>query len=158
MFPPFSCQRVGGRVRDRNGDRRRTRRKKTASATASESPHRPSRHDWKSIPYETSLFSQNFPFDHNQSCFHCSLSPHFLSLQAPPLPSSNPSFSCLARKISEFYDHKLDVFIDFSGVYLQIRSRKCGWLNKPPLVCAHGGDSTNAFPNTVMNPFSLCLR
>ncbi|CAL5398836.1 unnamed protein product [Camellia sinensis] len=30
----------------------------------------------------------------------------------------------------------------------QIRLRKCGWLNNPPLVCAHGGDSTKAFPNT----------
>ncbi|XP_050364279.1 glycerophosphodiester phosphodiesterase GDPD4 [Argentina anserina] len=27
--------------------------------------------------------------------------------------------------------------------------RKCGWLNSPPLVCAHGGDSTSAFPNTI---------
>ncbi|KAL5538977.1 hypothetical protein UlMin_043315 [Ulmus minor] len=31
----------------------------------------------------------------------------------------------------------------------QIRLRKCGWLNTPPLVCAHGGDSTKAFPNTI---------
>ncbi|KAL6210178.1 hypothetical protein ACLB2K_021115 [Fragaria x ananassa] len=27
--------------------------------------------------------------------------------------------------------------------------RKCGWLNSPPLVCAHGGDSSSAFPNTM---------
>ncbi|KAK9941530.1 hypothetical protein M0R45_007234 [Rubus argutus] len=27
--------------------------------------------------------------------------------------------------------------------------RKCGWLNSPPLVCAHGGDSSSAFPNTI---------
>ncbi|XP_021300008.1 glycerophosphodiester phosphodiesterase GDPD4 isoform X2 [Herrania umbratica] len=30
----------------------------------------------------------------------------------------------------------------------QMQLRRCGWLNNPPLVCAHGGDSTNAFPNT----------
>ncbi|CAN1841894.1 Glycerophosphodiester phosphodiesterase GDPD4 [Linum perenne] len=33
--------------------------------------------------------------------------------------------------------------------FQQMQSRKCGWLNHPPLVCAHGGDTTNAFPNTV---------
>ncbi|XP_004290261.1 PREDICTED: glycerophosphodiester phosphodiesterase GDPD4 [Fragaria vesca subsp. vesca] len=27
--------------------------------------------------------------------------------------------------------------------------QKCGWLNSPPLVCAHGGDSSSAFPNTM---------
>ena len=26
---------------------------------------------------------------------------------------------------------------------------RCGWLRHPPLVCAHGGDSSNASPNTV---------
>ncbi|KAF7836382.1 glycerophosphodiester phosphodiesterase GDPD4 [Senna tora] len=31
----------------------------------------------------------------------------------------------------------------------QIQLRKCGWLLDPPLVCAHGGDSSKAFPNTV---------
>ncbi|KAF4392178.1 hypothetical protein G4B88_026167 [Cannabis sativa] len=31
----------------------------------------------------------------------------------------------------------------------QLRLRKCSWLNNPPLVCAHGGDSTKAFPNTI---------
>nr|XP_010912674.1 glycerophosphodiester phosphodiesterase GDPD4 isoform X4 [Elaeis guineensis] len=31
----------------------------------------------------------------------------------------------------------------------QIRSRKCGWLKDPPLVCAHGGDSSKAAPNTM---------
>ncbi|XP_059452111.1 glycerophosphodiester phosphodiesterase GDPD4 isoform X2 [Corylus avellana] len=31
----------------------------------------------------------------------------------------------------------------------QMQQRKCGWLNDPPLVCAHGGDSTKAFPNTM---------
>jgi len=32
---------------------------------------------------------------------------------------------------------------------LQMRERKCGWITSPPMVCAHGGDSTNAFPNSV---------
>ncbi|GAA0176320.1 phosphodiesterase [Lithospermum erythrorhizon] len=27
--------------------------------------------------------------------------------------------------------------------------RRCSWLKTPPLVCAHGGDSSKAFPNTV---------
>ncbi|XP_021812909.1 glycerophosphodiester phosphodiesterase GDPD4 isoform X1 [Prunus avium] len=31
----------------------------------------------------------------------------------------------------------------------QTQLRKCGWLNEPPLVCAHGGDSSKAFPNTM---------
>ncbi|XP_052202102.1 glycerophosphodiester phosphodiesterase GDPD4 isoform X1 [Diospyros lotus] len=31
----------------------------------------------------------------------------------------------------------------------QTQLRQCSWLNGPPLVCAHGGDSTNAFPNTM---------
>lgn len=31
----------------------------------------------------------------------------------------------------------------------QIVAQKCDWLHHPPLVCAHGGDSTLAFPNTV---------
>ncbi|XP_073003588.1 glycerophosphodiester phosphodiesterase GDPD4 isoform X1 [Typha latifolia] len=31
----------------------------------------------------------------------------------------------------------------------QMRSRKCGWIENPPLVCAHGGDSTRAAPNTL---------
>ncbi|KMT19928.1 hypothetical protein BVRB_1g009750 [Beta vulgaris subsp. vulgaris] len=30
----------------------------------------------------------------------------------------------------------------------QMQKKKCGWIRNPPLVCAHGGDSTNAFPNT----------
>ncbi|KAF3440955.1 hypothetical protein FNV43_RR19241 [Rhamnella rubrinervis] len=39
----------------------------------------------------------------------------------------------------------------------QIQSRKCGWLTNPPLVCAHGGDSTNAFPNTI-SAYQFALR
>ncbi|GAB2271113.1 hypothetical protein Dimus_005961 [Dionaea muscipula] len=31
----------------------------------------------------------------------------------------------------------------------QMQEEMCGWLINPPLVCAHGGDSTNAFPNTI---------
>ncbi|KAM7253294.1 hypothetical protein ACFE04_025912 [Oxalis oulophora] len=39
----------------------------------------------------------------------------------------------------------------------QMQLIKCGWLNDPPLVCAHGGDSTNAFPNT-MAAYQLALH
>ncbi|KAJ8759592.1 hypothetical protein K2173_007223 [Erythroxylum novogranatense] len=39
----------------------------------------------------------------------------------------------------------------------KLQLRKCGWLNDPPLVCAHGGDSTNAFPNS-MAAYGLALR
>ncbi|XP_019434592.1 PREDICTED: glycerophosphodiester phosphodiesterase GDPD4 isoform X3 [Lupinus angustifolius] len=31
----------------------------------------------------------------------------------------------------------------------QMQVRKCGWLNDPPLVCAHGGDSSKASSNTM---------
>ncbi|KAL2641189.1 hypothetical protein AAZV13_06G276600 [Glycine max] len=30
----------------------------------------------------------------------------------------------------------------------QLQFTKCRWLNDPPLVCAHGGDSSKASPNT----------
>uniref|UniRef100_A0A803LHE5 glycerophosphodiester phosphodiesterase n=1 Tax=Chenopodium quinoa TaxID=63459 RepID=A0A803LHE5_CHEQI len=33
--------------------------------------------------------------------------------------------------------------------FYQIQMKNCGWMKHPPLVCAHGGDSTNAFPNTM---------
>lgn len=33
--------------------------------------------------------------------------------------------------------------------FMQMQIKNCGWMRNPPLVCAHGGDSTNAFPNTV---------
>ncbi|GMN74597.1 hypothetical protein TIFTF001_055017 [Ficus carica] len=37
----------------------------------------------------------------------------------------------------------------------QIQLNKCSWLHNPPnTVCAHGGNSSNAFPNTV-TPNSL---
>ncbi|GFQ05796.1 glycerophosphodiester phosphodiesterase gdpd4 [Phtheirospermum japonicum] len=38
----------------------------------------------------------------------------------------------------------------------QIQLRKCGWMPSPPLVCAHGGDSTKAFPNT-MDAYNIAL-
>lgn len=31
----------------------------------------------------------------------------------------------------------------------QVRVKNCGWIGNPPVICAHGGDSTTAFPNTV---------
>nr|XP_016497410.1 PREDICTED: glycerophosphodiester phosphodiesterase GDPD4-like isoform X6 [Nicotiana tabacum] len=31
----------------------------------------------------------------------------------------------------------------------QMQSQKCSWLHSLPLVCAHGGDSSKAFPNTM---------
>ncbi|PIN02060.1 Glycerophosphoryl diester phosphodiesterase [Handroanthus impetiginosus] len=31
----------------------------------------------------------------------------------------------------------------------QIQLGKCSWMQSPPLVCAHGGDSIKAFPNTM---------
>ncbi|KAK8580120.1 hypothetical protein V6N12_070404 [Hibiscus sabdariffa] len=39
----------------------------------------------------------------------------------------------------------------------QTQLSRCGWLNNPPIVCAHGGDSTNAFPNT-MSAYGFALR
>ncbi|XP_051139263.1 glycerophosphodiester phosphodiesterase GDPD4 [Andrographis paniculata] len=38
----------------------------------------------------------------------------------------------------------------------QIQSKKCDWMQRPPLVCAHGGDSTKALPNT-MDAFNIAL-
>ncbi|TVU25942.1 hypothetical protein EJB05_28465 [Eragrostis curvula] len=38
----------------------------------------------------------------------------------------------------------------------RMRERKCGWIASPPLVCAHGGDSTNAFSNS-MEAFRMAL-
>ncbi|KAL3845725.1 hypothetical protein ACJIZ3_003128 [Penstemon smallii] len=39
----------------------------------------------------------------------------------------------------------------------QMRLRKCSWMRSPPLVCAHGGDSTKAFPNT-MDAYHIALN
>ncbi|KAK2968929.1 hypothetical protein RJ640_013460 [Escallonia rubra] len=33
--------------------------------------------------------------------------------------------------------------------FVQMLLRKCSWLRNPPLVCAHGGESSKAFPNTM---------
>ncbi|KFK41564.1 hypothetical protein AALP_AA2G145400 [Arabis alpina] len=41
--------------------------------------------------------------------------------------------------------------------FRQIIAQKCDWLHHPPLVCAHGGDSTLAFPNT-MDAYSYAIR
>ncbi|XP_066335189.1 glycerophosphodiester phosphodiesterase GDPD4-like [Miscanthus floridulus] len=38
----------------------------------------------------------------------------------------------------------------------RMRERKCGWVVSPPMVCAHGGDSTNAIPNS-MDAFRMAL-
>ncbi|XP_077224679.1 PLC-like phosphodiesterases superfamily protein isoform X2 [Tasmannia lanceolata] len=38
----------------------------------------------------------------------------------------------------------------------QMQLKKCGWLDDPPLVCAHGGDSSKALPNT-MNAYRAAL-
>ncbi|KAG0463380.1 hypothetical protein HPP92_019449 [Vanilla planifolia] len=31
----------------------------------------------------------------------------------------------------------------------KMRTRRCSWLENPPLVCAHGGDSSRSAPNSV---------
>ncbi|XP_020253037.1 glycerophosphodiester phosphodiesterase GDPD4 isoform X2 [Asparagus officinalis] len=33
--------------------------------------------------------------------------------------------------------------------FQQMRLKKCRWVENPPLVCAHGGDSSKAAPNTM---------
>jgi hypothetical protein len=56
-----------------------------------------------------------------------------------PTDPSTESIRCVPRRL-----RYLPV-----AVALQMRERKCGWIASPPMVCAHGGDSTNAFPNSV---------
>ncbi|CAN8235554.1 unnamed protein product [Cochlearia groenlandica] len=41
--------------------------------------------------------------------------------------------------------------------FRQIVAKNCDWLLHPPLVCAHGGDSTLAFPNTI-DAYSYAIR
>ncbi|XP_008459510.2 glycerophosphodiester phosphodiesterase GDPD4 isoform X1 [Cucumis melo] len=41
--------------------------------------------------------------------------------------------------------------------FQQIQQKNCNWLTHPPLVCAHGGDSSKAFPNT-MDAYTIALR
>ncbi|TVU25951.1 hypothetical protein EJB05_28474, partial [Eragrostis curvula] len=40
-------------------------------------------------------------------------------------------------------------FFHLRRFHHQMRERKCGWIWSRPMVCAHGGDSTSAFPNSV---------
>ncbi|KAK1433405.1 hypothetical protein QVD17_10315 [Tagetes erecta] len=41
--------------------------------------------------------------------------------------------------------------------FSQLELKKCSWLNNPPLVCAHGGDASKAFPNT-MDAYHIAIR
>lgn len=54
-------------------------------------------------------------------------------------------------------DHVLNLILQInqSVVIVQVQERKCSWLRNPPLICAHGGDSSKAFPNTVGIHMSL---
>ncbi|KAF3516942.1 hypothetical protein DY000_02063622 [Brassica cretica] len=70
------------------------------------------------------------------------------------------------------YSRKLKRMILFAVVFLAIVpplffhfklrrirqnvAKKCDWLQRPPRVCAHGGDSTLAFPNT-MDAYSYAI-
>ncbi|KAL0801533.1 hypothetical protein Bca101_056709 [Brassica carinata] len=70
------------------------------------------------------------------------------------------------------YSRKLKRIILFAVVFLAIVpplffhfklrrirqnvAKKCDWLQHPPRVCAHGGDSTLAFPNT-MDAYSYAI-
>ncbi|KAL0807491.1 hypothetical protein Bca101_099983 [Brassica carinata] len=70
------------------------------------------------------------------------------------------------------YSRKLKRMILFAVVFLAIVpplffhfklrrirqnvAKKCDWLQHPPRVCAHGGDSTLAFPNT-MDAYSYAI-
>ncbi|XP_074335381.1 glycerophosphodiester phosphodiesterase GDPD4 isoform X2 [Apium graveolens] len=50
------------------------------------------------------------------------------------------------------------VFFHFKLKHFQkMQMKKCSWLSSPPLVCAHGGDSSRAFPNT-MAAYHIALR
>ncbi|WOL01577.1 glycerophosphodiester phosphodiesterase GDPD4 isoform X3 [Canna indica] len=80
------------------------------------------------------------------------LLPHRSSIQRKPvrsrflrIPSKRSLlllFAFLALAPPLFFHFRLRRFH-------QMRSRKCGWLESPPLVCAHGGDSSKAIPNTM---------
>ncbi|KAF2290865.1 hypothetical protein GH714_015923 [Hevea brasiliensis] len=73
------------------------------------------------------------------------------------LPSSRRTFRLIIISLA-FIALVPPIFFHFRlRRFHQMRLRKCGWLNNPPLVCAHGGDSTNAFPNT-MAAYHLALR
>ncbi|EPS64626.1 hypothetical protein M569_10154, partial [Genlisea aurea] len=61
------------------------------------------------------------------------------------------------RKLLLFFLVALAVIAILPPVYFhfrlprfqQVRSKNCRWMKSPPLVCAHGGDTTVAFPNTM---------
>lgn len=58
------------------------------------------------------------------------------------------SFGCVNFLFPNYFKHYIIV---------QVQSQKCSWLRSIPLVCAHGGDSSKAFPNTVGIPFPLLV-
>ncbi|XP_020584756.1 glycerophosphodiester phosphodiesterase GDPD4 [Phalaenopsis equestris] len=50
------------------------------------------------------------------------------------------------------------VFFHFRlRLFNQMRMRKCDWLESPPLLCAHGGDSSRAAPNT-MDAYHIAIQ
>ncbi|VAH93746.1 unnamed protein product [Triticum turgidum subsp. durum] len=67
-------------------------------------------------------------------------------------PHTRPSFE-ISSPFEIFYRRRVD---SNDLLPLQMRERSCGWIPSPPLVCAHGGDSTNAFPNS-MDAFRMAL-
>ncbi|GJN28250.1 hypothetical protein PR202_gb16354 [Eleusine coracana subsp. coracana] len=97
----------------------------------------------------------------------------------PPLPlfptakrATQPAMSRILAKINRFLPASrllrllllLAVLSLIPPVFFHFRLRrfhrmremKCGWIANPPMVCAHGGDSTNAFPNS-MEAFQMAL-
>ncbi|KAL5843160.1 hypothetical protein ACOSQ4_009118 [Xanthoceras sorbifolium] len=73
-------------------------------------------------------------------------------------PSSSKKSFRLILTILAFIAFLPPIFFHFRlRRFHQMQLKKCGWLNESPLVCAHGGDSTNAFPNT-MTAYRFALR
>ncbi|KAH7530051.1 hypothetical protein JRO89_XSUnG0025500 [Xanthoceras sorbifolium] len=73
-------------------------------------------------------------------------------------PSSSKKSFRLILTILAFIAFLPPIFFHFRlRRFHQMQLKKCGWLNESPLVCAHGGDSTNAFPNT-MAAYRFALR
>ncbi|KAI4997756.1 hypothetical protein ZWY2020_053098 [Hordeum vulgare] len=73
-----------------------------------------------------------------------------LPLPPPPLPPRASPTLVHPSEISSPFERVCRRRVGSDGLLPpQIRERSCGWIPSPPLVCAHGGDSTNAFPNTV---------
>ncbi|KAH0460419.1 hypothetical protein IEQ34_011082 [Dendrobium chrysotoxum] len=70
--------------------------------------------------------------------------------RSPPLPltSSLKKKLRLPRLPSKRLLLRLVVVIVLIAFVPPMRMRKCHWLESPPLVCAHGGDSSRAAPNT----------